>query len=485
MKTIIKTIALIVIPVITGWAQNEVDALRYSQIFYGGTARTGGMAGAFGALGGDLSSISVNPAGIGVFRTSEFTFSPTFCLNNTETKFGSGLNSDFKYNFNLNNVGFEAAFLNENRKEGWLSTNIAFGYNKLNNFHQAMLLQNYSTTNSMTDFFAASANGKPYSELYQFRELLAWDRWLIDPDPSDTTGHQYVSSFDNYGEQQQKSIYTKGSMGEYFFSVGGNYSNIMYIGGTIGIQSLRYVQDAVYSEKDIHDTIPNFNEFTFTENLKTNGTGFNFKFGLLFRPTDWIRFGGAIHSPTFYNMSDHWNATMVSSFEDTTSGTNESPEGTYNYVLTTPFRAVGNLGLIIKKIAIIDVDYEFVDYSTARLRASDYAFYDENNNIETHYIAASNIRVGAELRFGPFSVRGGYGYYGSPYRNDQINKNAFRTVYTMGFGIKDKHFYFDIAYNIMKYSEKYYLWDPSVYPVDVANISANNNYIMTTFGFKF
>src|SRR5674536_391977 len=75
-------------------AQNVDDALRYSQSFYGGTARFMSMGGAFTALGGDISSLSQNPAGLGVFRSSEITLTPQLFHINTAASF-NGLNSDF------------------------------------------------------------------------------------------------------------------------------------------------------------------------------------------------------------------------------------------------------------------------------------------------------------------------------------------------------------------------------------------------------
>ena len=52
-------------------AQNELDALRYSNTGTGGTARSYAMANAFGALGADLSAFHINPAGLGLYRKSE------------------------------------------------------------------------------------------------------------------------------------------------------------------------------------------------------------------------------------------------------------------------------------------------------------------------------------------------------------------------------------------------------------------------------
>ena len=61
-------------------AQNEIQALRYSQYTLFGTARYQGMGGAMDALGGDFSAASVNPAGLGIYRKSEASFTPSFVI---------------------------------------------------------------------------------------------------------------------------------------------------------------------------------------------------------------------------------------------------------------------------------------------------------------------------------------------------------------------------------------------------------------------
>lgn len=466
-------------------AQNEVDALRYSQNFYGGTARSVSMGSAFGALGGDFSCLSTNPAGIGVYRKTELTFTPSlFYSSNKSTYLGSGF-SDYKYNFNLNNFGFVAAF-NSGEDNGWVNLNIGFGYNRLNNFHKNVLIKGANDNNSMTDYFALRANGQSPDELISdgsyFNEGLAWDSYLINPDTS--ISNLYHSAFGNYGEIQRKSIKSEGSLGEYLFSMGANYSHKFYLGGTIGIQSVKFEENSVYKELDEDNIIDNFSSFTFNQHLKTSGAGFNFKLGTIFRPVDWVRFGFAIHTPTLLVLEDVYSNSIESDLEDTTLSFS-SKEGKYLYELSTPLKAMGSLAFIIKKVALISVDYEFVDYSTARLRADDYDFYDENNNIQMNYTAASNIRAGAEYRFENYAFRGGYSIYGNPFNTSNMDNNTTRTSYSLGFGIREENFFFDLAFVHSISKEKYYLYNPNMVKNDPATISTTNNQVLATFGFKF
>ncbi len=468
-------------------AQNQVDALRFSQNYYSGTARNNSMGGAFGALGGDFSSLSTNPAGLGIYRSSEFIFTPQFSYNTSSATYLDGTLDDYKFRMNFANVGFVATHVS-GREEGWITTSFAAGYNRLADFNHYVKIEGQNSSNSMTDYFAAIANGTKSSNLYDLSENIgmAWDSYLINPTNSDST--KYASALSRYNEIQTKDINTKGGMGEYVISLAGNYNNKLYIGGTLGIQSVRYVENSDYTESDPKDSIPYFKQFSYQNDLKTSGSGFNFKFGLIYRPTDWIRIGGAIHTPTFLNLHDDYSSSLQATFTDTVLGTGEkynSTLGAYDYELTTPFRAIGSLGFVLGKFAIIGIEYEYVDYTSARLRANDYPFRNENNAIETAYTATGNIKVGAEYKTGPFSLRGGYGFYGSPYKAGQINENATRSSYNAGFGIRNDDFYFDMAFSYSTGVEKYFLYDQSVVQVSAASIKNTNVGVMATFGFKF
>lgn len=480
-----KIVILFLMLPLFGAAQNEVDALRYSQLLYGGTARSVSMGGAFGALGSDFSALSSNPAGMGVYRSSEFMFTPTFSYNTSSAAYFDGTLDDYKFRMNFSNIGLVATH-NSGRDAGWKTTNFGIGYNRLADFNRYVKIEGKNDFNSMTDYFAALATGYKPGNFNMFAEGLAWDAYLIDPANSDTTA--YMSALANRGQTQAKDINTKGGMGEYVFSLAGNYSDKLYIGGSLGIQSVRYVEYSEYTETASPDDTSGFKSFNYNNELKTTGAGFNFKFGVIFRPVDWVRLGGAVHTPTFFNLHDEYSSSIKSAFSDNFHGDGariQSPSGFYDYELTTPFRAVGSLGFILGKIALVGMEYEYVDYSAARLRAEDYFFRTENNTIQTAYAATGNIKAGCEFRSGPLSIRAGYGFYGSPYVSSSANSKAIKTIYSAGFGIREESFYFDMAFVYSTVDEKYFLYDPSVINVSPANIKLSNYHLMSTFGFKF
>ena len=67
-------------------AQYVEDAFRFSNSTINGTARILGMGGAQTALGADLSSISGNPAGLGFYRSNDYSVSPTLRFNNLQVQ---------------------------------------------------------------------------------------------------------------------------------------------------------------------------------------------------------------------------------------------------------------------------------------------------------------------------------------------------------------------------------------------------------------
>jgi hypothetical protein len=150
----ISLIILIISSLLTGIiAQTVDDALRYSQVFYGGTARFMSMGGAFTALGADISSLSQNPAGLGVFRSSEFTITPQLFHINTSAGFNDKITSDYLYNFNLNQVGIVSNLISNSNETGLITLNLGYSFNKTNNLNQSMLIQGVGTTSSMADYW--------------------------------------------------------------------------------------------------------------------------------------------------------------------------------------------------------------------------------------------------------------------------------------------------------------------------------------------
>ncbi|MDD3878264.1 MAG: hypothetical protein PHT69_16720 [Bacteroidales bacterium] len=477
----IITLAFVLLSIYS-YGQNEIDALRYSFINYGGTARYVGMGGAFGALGADFSTLSTNPAGLGVFRSSEFSFSPSiYTEKSLATHYGKG-SEDLKYNFNLGNLGFISAFkLRRPHEEGpgWEYINFGFGVNRYANYHSRILLEGDNWENSLMTDYLERALGKNPEDFDPFGTQLAWETYLLDP--IDSSGTNYGSAVPvGGGVRQSKSITKTGAINELVISLAGNYDDKFYIGGTLGFPFVRFNESSTYREEDI-DTISNFKSFTLNEDLMTSGSGVNFKLGMIYKPIEFVRIGAAVHTPTFFTMKDEYSRVMQSYFDNGNNYSATSPDGKFDYELTTPMRVIGSLAFIIGEYGLLSADYEFVDYSEARLRSKSYKFFDENEAIQMNYKAQSNIRIGGEVRLDPINIRGGYALYGSPY-NKGLN-DAEKTSISFGVGIRDKHYFLDVAYVYSECSEDYYLYNPNL--VKPSNIKLTSNNIILTLGLKF
>lgn len=463
-------------------AQNDIDAMRYSQITFGGTARFASMAGSMGALGGDISTLSFNPAGIAVFRKTELTITPSIYSQHSSSSYNNTEAGDGKLNFNLGNIGLVASWnTRENNHTGWESFNLGFGYNRTNNFHSRISIQGSNTASSLLDTYVTNANGHSPSDFDGFSTDLAWQTYLINPDTS--VNLQYNHVIKNYGQLQRKSLESKGSMGETVLSFGGNYKNKVLVGGTVGFVNTKYIEESVYEEIDEKDTLANFKSFTYSQDLTTKGNGVNFKIGFIVKPNDWFRIGAAIHTPTVIGLKDEYNSSMKSDLETVKYDT-VSPKGSFDYSVTTPFRAIGSIGFIINKNALLNVDYEHVDYTYAQLSSSPNAFADVNKTIRSKYTSTQNIRVGGEIRFDPLSFRAGYALYGSPFRTGD-NKNAKRTSYTAGIGFRENNYFIDFAYVFTKSIEYNYLYDPTGLNLNSVKNDYRNSSFMLTFGLRF
>lgn len=460
-------------------AQNEVDALRYSNLQLMGTARYMGAAGAFGALGADFSTLSTNPAGLGLYKSSEFAFTPSILKTTTLSEYQGESAEDVRYSFNFPHLGY--VFTQELGNSEWKHIQFGFGLNKQASFNGKSYIMGVNPHNSMLTDFANQARNVVPANLNQFSTNLAWYTYLLKD--TMTVGDDLIyTTVAQGGLEQKKSTITKGGINEMVISLASNYSDKLYLGGTIGFSFIDYYETSTYSESDFMDTISDFKSFTLYDELGTSGTGINFKFGMIYRPIEWLRIGAAVHTPTYYALNDNYYREMSSSFDNGDEYSEESPDGKFNYRLETPMRIIGSAALVLNKYGFVSVDYEFVDYSSARLRSvdTDFNFFDANDAINVKYTAASNLRIGAELRLAPILIRGGYAQYGSPYASN-INDGSKKYV-TFGLGVRESGFFIDLAYVHCISSEDYYL-----YSADLVNPAAQektSGHVVMTLGFK-
>jgi len=501
MKRLYLTGFAIVLTIGISMAQDEYDALRYSQHYFGGTTRVASMAGSFGALGADFGSFSINPAGIGVFRSTEFTFSPAVSWDRTDAKYIGNMHSGDDTRFFLGNMGFVSTKMLGNQG-GFTSVSFGVGYNQLNNFNRYSVMQarmpevtppvsterpenGGSQSSSYLDNFVNHANDEGEfnpEALDPFYERMAWYADLMY---YDTLLMSYRNDINDvgYGQFQSQTMDEHGGLGEFAFGFGANYSDVFYMGATFGLHQLGFHQIISTFEEDDLDKSDYFNSFMFNEYLDAWGVGLTGKFGLLFRPVNFLRLGAAFHIPTYYWIREEFFTDMSGTFDQESSTSERSPLNTFEYWLRTPYRVIGSVAFQIQKFASINVDYELVDYSIMNFD-TDYPddFMDINQNIKTIYKVTSNIRAGAEVVIKPIYIRAGYALYGSPYEKEVSGINNKTMVYAGGLGFRTSKFFFDFGYSLRTNELKYNLYEEDAYG---AIISSNKSNFMATLGFRF
>lgn len=489
-----KTIlSLVLISCITSGllSQNAYDALRYSRIFYGGTARFMGTGGAFGALGADFSVLATNPAGLGIYKSFEISVTPSVSINPSSSEYYGQTGSDTRTVFAMGNFGFVYTVkpYKKNKTSGLQSFSFAFGMNRQNDFNSRIFIHGLNQTSSLMTDWVNELNGQSFLSYdkidakYPFDIALGTNANLIY---LDTTTKQYHCDAPDGGVYQEKSVNAYGSINELDISFGGNVNDEWYFGATLGIPTIRYFYESLYEEYKQRASIPYFESLAYGQYLETHGTGINFKAGVIYRPVNWFRIGVAVHTPTWYgNMKDTWNSYMFASFDSLESTPQYSPDGYYEYRMLTPFRAIGSMAFIIGQYGLFSAEYEYVNYNQARFYTYEGSsvFSNENENIKASYKTPVNIRCGTEWRIRDLRLRGGFGYYGSPYQ-DNINDGE-KFVASGGIGYRGKHFFFDLSYVWSQTRDKNYLY---TYDPGLAEPSYNKlvtNTILTTFGFRF
>jgi hypothetical protein len=470
-------------------AQNEADALRFSMISPGGTARFVGTGGAFGALGGDFSTLSTNPAGIALFRSSEFTITPNINYTLVQSSFFGNAEEDIRYNFNLSNLGFVFAFNNPQaatQPAGWKGFQFGMGFNRLADFSSRRIYEGFNTERSLMGVFLDKAwaetnwnsSLEPQEFLSDYNTGLAWDTWLLDLDE-----YGYFVDLESH-VNQRRITNTKGGINELNFTFGANYNHRFYLGASLGLPFLNYSEDYIFYEEDTQNLSPEFRSLQFNENVSTTGMGANFKIGAIYRVSDMVRLGAALHTPTFYRLDDDWRTSMKSDLATLGQREARSPRSQFQYELTTPLRLTGSLGLVFGAAGLLSVDYEYVDYTQMRLSSSEDEFLYENRIIRDEFQAQHNIRLGGEIRINPIILRAGYAIHSNPYQ-DNITALEKSTI-SGGIGIRERSFFVDFAYFLTQYSQEFFPYlpfDGSFSPV-VNYDFARQGFLMTV-GFRF
>ncbi len=495
MKSLSISICLLLLATFVN-AQDLDDVLRYSQSDIIGTAKYSSMGGALGALGGDISAISDNPAGLGLFMYQELNFTNDFRYINSSTEYLNTITDDNKINFGFNNFGYVGSTRVYDTESPIKAINFAITYRKMDNYSQRIYTEAYNNKYSITDHFADMAYGTRLSELDDGTggsDMVynAYNTYLIDPLTTNGDNIDYVSALNGFGSDQIHAINKKGRRCEFATSIGLNLEDKLYFGAMLNFNTIKYVYSSQYQEIDNKQEINNFNYLEYDNKFTAEGITMQLKLGAIYKALPWLRLGVAFHTPSLYAMEETYDEnSMTSQMVDVNANkentyTSTINEGKYEYHLITPLKTSASVGFVIKKSAMIGIEYEFTPYQMAFLKTTQgkNVFSEENKFIEDVTQPGHNLKVGAEYRFSILSFRLGCAYLGSPYKSSRLNKDAYTLYYSGGLGVNWNKFYMDFAYSLAENQQYYFPYQ--LQNVSPYNIQTSKSNYMVTLGFRF
>lgn len=518
-KIIISIIAILSIGSVA--AQSELDAVKYVRDDIQGTARYMSMAGAFGALGGDASAIKDNPAGLGIFRSNEVSFTLNTQIQNSTSTWSNIKATDNMVRTKFNNFSYIIAYptwrQQAGQTSGLLGMNVGFTYNKLKSLDRSINIQGgemQARLPYMMAELAAKTGVTNENEMGNFANTsvgwlsaLGYNDYLINMyDVGWLTDFGYSGSNVPQNVIPSYSLHERGYIDEYGITWSGNFSNRFYLGIGVNVQSMGYDLDSKYSEVLADKS----HSFTLRNIYSSNGFGFNVSIGGLLKITNNLRASAAIHTNTVMFLNEQYFPNL--------DGITPDEAGKYSYTVNRPFSANLGLAYIFGKKGLLSAEYVFTDYKDtyyADNNISKTDFQEENDGMKNMFLNGHTIKIGGEYRItNNISVRAGYALQTSMVDAQKADKpmwdNSLRTdaeyfvpkntnYFSIGIGYQGSGWFLDLAWmhrraaeTFMPFSAQYqvdYDYDthefvniPMPKPADISII---NNNIIATFGLRF
>lgn len=443
------------------------DALRFSRIAPAGSARVMAIGGTQWSLGGDVSNISGNPAGLGFFRNSEASISFGYSDWGAQTQF-LGQNKNYNTsNFSVPNLS--VVFANPKgalERGAFKGGSWGISLQRIANFNSEFgYFSDIIGETSILDFYIQDSFGIPESQIESFGITgLAYQTYLINPISIDENGNPIINpdTYDSFVlgfPFQDENVYQEGSSNQITFGYGANFNHKFFVGGSLGIRSLSYFSQKVYNEEFIDE--PLFTS-SLRENLFINGTGVNLNIGIIYKPIDYVNLGFNFQSPTWYALSEEYDANIKAEYnnyyyepEDITLGTQQAFSDLFvnNFQLNSPLRIGGGGTIFLGKNGFISADIDWVDYSAARINSNNFNEGPDNEAIRSLYTSTINYRFGAEGRIDIFYIRAGYAHFGDPFVNNTLDRSTQQI--SGGVGVRVKNFNIDFALVNQKFNSVY------------------------------
>jgi hypothetical protein len=482
-------------------SQEITDAVRYTEENLIGTARFRGMSGAFGALGGDLSSININPAGSVVFNNNQVatTFS-NYGTKNNSNYFGKNETTNDN-SFDLNQAGGVFVFKDANPDGNWKKISFEINYENANKFNNSIFSSGTNPNNSVSNYFLHYANGVPLTDLQNStygqlghgaqQAFLGYQAYIINPvNASNANNTQYFSNVPAGGNYyQENNMVSIGNNGKLSFNAATSYKDKLFLGINLNSHFTDFRQTTSFYEDNNAPLTSNYevSRLQFDNELYTHGTGFSFQIGAIAKVTNGLRLGLAYQSPIWFNMSDELTQ-KISAVSASTSGelapdiVNPRLTNFYDpYKLQTPSKVTGSFAYVFGKSGLISVDYAMKDYSKTKFMPTNDAYFIGINNTMGNLLnSTAELRIGGEIKIKEWSFRGGYRSEESPYKDK--NTIGDLTGYSGGLGYNFGATKLDLAYSHAHRNSQQGFFSQGL--TDPANINTKNNTVSLTLLFE-
>ena len=501
---------IILIASIQTYAQDPTDALRYSWLTTGGTARNQAIGGAGASLGGEFSTLFINPAGLAFYKTDEFVLTPYYHFQNNNSNYLKTNSLSSANDINIGATGFIFS-IPAVRKVGVKNFTLGIGINKTADFNSYLYYkgtnnqQSYSQkyleelrNNNVTDPNKAATD-------YPFGSSLALNTFLIDTVKAadgSFAGYKTLAPIST-GLIQEQKVTSSGGINDIVLGGALNLNDKFYIGGTVSVPVVNYKRTTVFRETDAtNNTSNNFNYFEVQDNLQTIGYGVGGKFGIIYKPIHHWQLGFAAQSPTLYELTDSYSTGITTDLEGYggpgikhQQTSDIASPGQFKYTITTPWHLTASASYVFREVAnvkkqraFVTADIEYVNYSGSAIRPFDKSdsasvtyFKGVNNVIKNEYGSAFNFRLGGELKFNKWMVRLGGAYYENPYKNESAN----HLKVSGGLGYRDKGMFIDLTYVYSRINDVNYPYRLQDSINNSAQIRNQGGNIVATIGFKF
>jgi len=457
------------ISITSGYAQSGYfeDAYRFSLNRPAGTARIMAVGGTQWSLGGDVSNITGNAAGLGFFRSSEASITLGITDWGVETTYLGQNKSYNTSNFAVPNLSAVFAKPKGEFERGAFKGG-AFGISiqRIANFNTEFGFRSDELgESSIIDFHIQNSFGIPENRITTFGLTgLAYQTYQISPNAFDENGNPIPNpdTYDSFVTGlpfQDETITQEGSASQISFSYGANFNHKLFFGGSLGIRSINYTSQKVYNEEFFDGPLINS---SISENLFINGNGVNVNIGLIYKPIDNVNLGFNFQSPTWYALNEEYDASNLAIYdnffleqEDVTLRRQEAFTDVFinRFRLNTPLKIGGGATFFLGKNGFISADVDWVDYSAANLNSDGFDPGPDNFEIQNRFTSTIDLRIGAEYKIEKFRLRGGYARYGDPL-SDSIYDRSTQQL-SGGAGIRIKNFSIDLAVVNQKFNSLY------------------------------